>query len=52
MNTRSAFALVFVPLMVIVGELIHHYGRKILSHAVGEARAVSSAVTMLLRFGW
>jgi hypothetical protein len=52
MNTRGVFALVFVPMMVIIGELIHYYGRKVLSYAFGEAGAISSAVTMLLRFGW
>ena len=52
MNERAAFALVFVPMMVIVGELIHYYGRKVLSYAFGDAGAVSNAVTMLLRFGW
>ena len=49
---RVLFTCVFVPLIIIVGEFIHYYGRKILNHAFGESGAVSHAVTMLLRFGW
>jgi hypothetical protein len=51
-NARPVFTWIFLPLMIIVGEFIHYYGRKVLSHAFGEAGAVSYAVTMLLRFGW
>ena len=51
-SPRIVFAVVFVPLIIIVGESIHYYGRKVLNHAFGENRAISHAVTMLLRFGW
>jgi len=49
---RVLFTCIFVPLIIIVGEFIHYYGRKILNHAFGESGAISHAVTMLLRFGW
>jgi len=49
---RVLFTCIFVPLIIIVGEFIHYYGRKILNHAFGESRTISHAVTMLLRFGW
>src|SRR5712692_1024986 len=49
---RVLFTCMFVPLIIIVGESIHYYGRKVLNHAFGENRAISHAVTMLLRFGW
>src|SRR5260370_35443633 len=51
-TTRVLFTCTFVPLIIIVGEFIHYYGRNILNHAFGDSGAISHAVTMLLRFGW
>lgn len=52
MNIRLVFAVIFVPIMILLGELIHAQGRKLLSHAFGEASNVGGAVSILLRIGW
>ena len=52
MNTRLVFATIFVPIMILLGELIHAQGRKLLSHAFGTDSQVGSAVSVLLRIGW
>ncbi len=52
MNTRLVFAVIFVPIMILLGELIHAQGRKLLSHAFGGGSQVGGAVSILLRIGW
>jgi hypothetical protein len=52
MSIRIAFAIIYIPLIVLMGELIHFQGKKMLRHAFEDATAVSSAITMLVRFGW
>ena len=52
MSIRNAFSTIYIPMIVLMGELIHFQGKKILRHAFGDATVVSSAITMLLRFGW
>jgi hypothetical protein len=46
------FACAFLPFAVIIGEVIHHQGKKIVMHAFGEASPVGSAVSILLRIGF
>ena len=38
--------------MILLGELIHAQGRKLLRHAFGADSPVASAVSTLLRLGW
>ena len=52
MNSRLLFTLIYLPLIIVVGELIHRQGRTVLRHAFGDTSAVATAVSMLLRFGW
>ncbi len=51
-DPRLIFALIYTPLMIVLGELIHAQGRKLLRHAFGSGSPVSGAVSMLLRLGW
>lgn len=46
------FAALFIPFAIIVGELIHRQGKKLVFHALGEASPVAEAVATLLRIGW
>jgi hypothetical protein len=49
---RIIFACVFIPFAVVLGELIHRQGRKVVGHAFGEGSPVGSALSMLLRIGF
>jgi len=51
-DSRVIFALIYIPLMIVLGETIHAQGRKLLRHAFGSDSPVASAVSMLLRLGW
>jgi hypothetical protein len=46
------FAIVYVPLMIILGEVIQSQGRKLLQHAFGSRSTVAAAVGVLLHIGW
>jgi hypothetical protein len=52
MNVLLVFAIIYIPLMIILGEVIHAQGRKLLQHAFGSNSAVASAISVLLRIGW
>ncbi|MFN8006923.1 MAG: hypothetical protein U0V70_07865 [Terriglobia bacterium] len=52
MHIRMAFAGLYIPFVIFLGELIHSQGKKILQHAFGDVSAISSAITILLRIGW
>ena len=47
-----SFAIIYIPLMIILGEVIHAQGRKLLYHAFGSGSPVAGAVSILLRIGW
>ena len=49
---RLIFACAFIPFAVCIGEMIHHYGRKVVVHAFGEDSPVGSALAILLRIGF
>src|SRR5206468_10823055 len=38
--------------MVVLGEVIHAQGRKLLQYAFGTNTAVAGAISVLLRIGW
>ena len=52
MNVLIIFAIIYVPLMIVLGEVIHAQGRKLLQHAFGSGSPVAGAVSVLLRIGW
>jgi hypothetical protein len=52
MKILLVFAALYIPLMVILGEVIHAQGRKLLQHAFGTGGPVAGAVSILLRIGW
>jgi hypothetical protein len=52
MKVLAVFAIIYIPLMIVLGELIHAQGRKLLQHAFGTGSPVASAVSVLLRIGW
>jgi amino acid transporter len=52
MNVLLVFAIIYIPLMIVLVEVIHAQGRKLLQHAFGSGSPVASAVSVLLRIGW
>jgi amino acid transporter len=52
MNVLLIFAIIYIPLMIALGEIIHAQGRKLLQHAFGSGSPVADAVSVLLRIGW
>jgi hypothetical protein len=52
MHVLLVFAVIYIPLMIILGEVIHAQGRKLLQNAFGIGSPVASAVSVLLRIGW
>jgi hypothetical protein len=52
MNVLLIFAIIYIPLMIVLGEIIHAQGRKLLQHAFGSGSPVADAVSVLLRIGW
>jgi hypothetical protein len=50
--SRFIFACTFLPFAVVIGEVIHRQGRKIVTHAFGEDSPVGAAVAVLLRIGF
>jgi amino acid transporter len=51
MNVLLIFAIIYIPLMIVLGEIIHAQGRKLLQHAFGSGSPVADAVSVLLRIG-
>lgn len=52
MNVRLVFAIIYTPLMIALGEIIHALGRKLLQHAFDSSSPVAAAIGNLLRLGW
>jgi hypothetical protein len=52
MKVLIVFAVIYIPLMIILGEVIHAQGRKLLQHAFGSGSVVANAISVLLRIGW
>ena len=52
MNVLLVFAIIYIPLMIVLGEVIQAQGRKLLQHAFGSGSAVAAAVGVLLHIGW
>ncbi len=48
MNVLIVFAIIYIPLMIVLGEIIHAQGRKLLQHAFGSGSAVAGAISVLL----
>jgi|GEM_PF-2544831 len=48
---RPVFGIVFAVFSIVVGELIHKQGKRLLSHALGPSPA-TTAITTLMRTGW
>ena len=58
MNTQSdfftplIFAAIFIPFLIIIGDLIHRKGLLLIESAFGDKTPLSQAVASLLRIGW
>ena len=52
MNVLLVFAIIYIPLMIVLGEVIQAQGRKLLQHAFGSDSAIATAVGVLLHIGW
>jgi len=49
---RLIFAIVFIPVAILIGEAIHCYGKRIVAHAFGDGSPIGVAVGGLLRIGY
>jgi tetrahydromethanopterin S-methyltransferase subunit D len=49
---RLIFASVFIPFAILVGEMIHLYGKRIVAHAFGDGSPIGVAVGGLLKIGY
>ena len=50
--TRFAYALVFIPFAIVLGEIIHRRGRLVVHSAFSADTSVAEALSALLRIGW